>query len=203
MPNTASSKNFNPQYDSTRGLFVNRTIRRASTTTNEPQVIMAPLSVGTEEIGEPGDIIHAGNLRTGGDNSIIRDLNVGRNSIIAGNETVGGNITAAGNITGLYSDERLKVKIGEIDGALDKVDTLTPFYYHANKIAEDLGYDPTVREIGLSAQEVQAIMPEIVAPAPADPQYLTIRYERLVPLLVEAIKELRAEVQELKKTIGK
>ena len=172
MPNTATRNPFISQYDSTRGLFVNRTIRRASTTTNEPQVIMAPLSVGTEEIGNAGDIIHTGNLRSGG------------------------------NITAFYSDERLKVKVGEIEHALDLVDTLTPFYYHANKTAEDLGYDPSIREIGLSAQEVQAIMPEVVAPAPADSNYLTIRYEKLVPLLVEAIKELRAEIKELKKTIG-
>jgi hypothetical protein len=41
-------------------------------------------------------------------------------------------------------------------------------------------------------------MPEIVVPAPIDDKYLTVRYERLVPLLVEAIKELREEVRSLK-----
>ena len=184
MPNTVSNKNFIQQYDSTRGLFVNRAVRRASTTTNEPQVFFAPLSVGTEEIGEVGDIIHTGSIRTGG------------------NSNIGGNIVAVGNITAFYSDERLKVHVGEIDNALDKVNRLTAFYYHANKTAEALGYDPTVREVGLSAQEVQAILPEAIAPAPADPNYLTIRYERLIPLLVEAIKELQAEVRHLKTQIG-
>jgi len=47
---------------------------------------------------------------------------------------------------------------------------------------------------------VQKVLPEIVVPAPIDAQYLTIRYERLAPLIVEAIKELKAEVDELKRS---
>ena len=75
--------------------------------------------------------------------------------------------------------------------------TLNGFYYQANDIAHALGYD-IKREVGVSAQEVEAIMPEVVAPAPIDEQYLTVRYEKLVPLLIEAIKELKAEVDRLK-----
>jgi hypothetical protein len=54
-----------------------------------------------------------------------------------------------------------------------------------------------VREVGISAQQVQAIMPEVVAPAPIDDKYLTVRYERLVPLLLAAINELEAKVAAL------
>lgn len=113
-------------------------------------------------------------------------------------QTLTGALTATGNITAYYSDERLKKKLGLIEKPLDKLMTLNGFYYEANEIAQALGYKPK-REVGLSAQEVQAILPEIVSPAPIDPQYLTIDYERLVPLLIESIKELKAEIDELKK----
>lgn len=108
-----------------------------------------------------------------------------------------GEIRATNNVTAYYSDERLKTKLGNIDNALDKVKTLNGFYYEANEVAQALGYE-VKKEVGISAQEVEAIMPEVVAPAPIDDKYLTVRYERLVPLLIEAIKELSAEVDRLK-----
>jgi hypothetical protein len=45
-------------------------------------------------------------------------------------------------------------------------------------------------------------MPEIVHPAPIDNKYLTVDYERFAPLLIEGIKELRAELRNIKKHIG-
>lgn len=108
-----------------------------------------------------------------------------------------GEIRATNNITSYYSDDRLKTRLGNIENALDKVDTLDAFYYEANEIAQELGYKPR-REVGISAQQVQAVMPETVAPAPIDDKYLTVRYERLVPLLIAAIKELRIELAALK-----
>jgi hypothetical protein len=108
-----------------------------------------------------------------------------------------GAIYATGNITAYYSDDRLKTRLGNIENALDKVDSLSGFYYEANETAQALGYK-VKREVGVSAQSVQAVLPEIVSPAPIDQQYLTVDYERLAPLLIEAVKELRAEVKALK-----
>ena len=110
----------------------------------------------------------------------------------------GGEIRATNNITAYYSDDRLKTRLGNIENALDKVDQLTGFYYEANKTAQDLGYT-VKREVGVSAQEVQKVLPEIVVPAPIDDKYLTIYYDKLVPLLIEAIKELNAKVEKLEK----
>jgi hypothetical protein len=110
-----------------------------------------------------------------------------------------GEIRATNNITAYYSDDRLKTKLGNIESALDKVLSLNGFYHQANETAQALGYE-VVREVGVSAQEVNAVLPEVVAPAPIDPQYMTVRYERLVPLLIEAIKELKSEIDGLKKS---
>ena len=109
-----------------------------------------------------------------------------------------GEIRATNNITAYYSDNRLKTRLGLIENALEKVCSLNGFYYEANETAQALGYT-VKREVGLSAQEVQAVLPEIVVPAPIDDKYLTIYYDKVVPLLVEAIKELKAEIDELKK----
>lgn len=115
---------------------------------------------------------------------------------------VAGEIRATGSITGYYSDDRLKTRTGNIENALEKVLSLDGFHYHANETAASLGYDSTKQEVGLSAQQVQAVLPEIVVPAPIDATYLTIHYERMIPLLVEAIKEQQKQIEELKAKLG-
>jgi hypothetical protein len=126
----------------------------------------------------------------------VNSLGVGT----AGSGTAG-EIRATNNITAYYSDDRFKTNLGNIPNALFKVNTLNGFYYEANELAQSYGYE-IIKEVGVSAQQVQAIMPEVVAPAPIDSKYLTVRYERLVPLLIEAIKELSAKVDRLEATQG-
>lgn len=115
---------------------------------------------------------------------------------------------ATGDITAFSSDERLKTKVGLIENALDKVCSLTAFKYTHNEIARQNGFTDDNVYVGLSAQEVQKVLPEVVKPAPFDQgteydvglgksrsgeNYLTVQYERIVSLLVEALKEERAE----------
>ena len=119
-----------------------------------------------------------------------------------------GEIRATSYITAFYSDKRLKTEIGRIENALDKVDQLTGVLYTQNKLAESFGYNNYEPQVGLYAQDVQQAQPEAVKPAPFDiaedgssksgDNYLTVQYEKLVPLLVEAIKELRVELNTLK-----
>ena len=125
---------------------------------------------------------------------------------------VANQIAAAGNITAYYSDERLKTKTGDIEGALEKIKQLNGFYYVENDLAKEKGYNTDNQQVALSAQDVQAVMPEAVSLAPFDMKtledgtivsqsgedYLTVDYARLVPLLVEAIKEQQQQIDELK-----
>jgi hypothetical protein len=138
------------------------------------------------------------NLAVGGQSRASVFYDVDNTTYYADFASTGTSIQAAGNITAYYSDERLKTKLGKIENAVDKVMMLEGFYYEANETAQKLGYKPK-REVGVSAQDVQRVLPEIVAQAPISAEYLTIDYERLTPLLIEAIKELKAEIEELKK----
>ena len=124
--------------------------------------------------------------------------NVQHNSLGVGTAASGttGEIRATNAITAYYSDDRLKTRKGNIQNALAKLETLNGFNYEANEVAQALGYK-VKPEVGVSAQEVQAVMPEVVVPAPIDEKYLTVHYERMVPLLIEAIKELSAKVKQL------
>jgi hypothetical protein len=119
---------------------------------------------------------------------------------------VTGLMRATAQVISYYSDERLKDFDGKIDGALDKVMSLNGYYYTGNEVAKSLGFDDTERQVGVSAQEVEAIMPEVVQAAPIndaegspeDADYKTVQYEKLVPLLIEAIKELKQEINTLR-----
>ena len=136
-----------------------------------------------------------GNFVFNSSNAVLNSLGVGTSP-----SGVSGEIRATNNITAYYSDERLKTNLGNIPNALEKVNSLNGFYHEANELAQSLGYEK-VREVGVSAQEVQSVLPEVVAPAPIDDKYLTVRYERLVPLLIEAIKELNEKVEQLQQQI--
>ena len=106
------------------------------------------------------------------------------------------NLVSTGDVTAFFSDDRLKERKNNIENALDKVESLNGFYYIPNELAQELGYEPTL-QVGVSAQEVQKVLPEVVVPAPIDGQYLTVKYEKLVPLLIEAIKELKEKLNRI------
>jgi hypothetical protein len=113
-----------------------------------------------------------------------------------------GQLRATNSITAYYSsDERLKENITKITNPLDKVQQLRGVEYDwTDKYIEENGgedgYFIRKHDIGLIAQDVQKVLPEIVAEN--SDGYLAIKYERVVALLVEAVKELSTELQNLK-----
>ena len=107
-------------------------------------------------------------------------------------------LTATGNITAYSSDSRLKNFDGKIENALDKLKELSGYYYTWNDKAKEI--DPVAfkdnKEVGVSAQEVEKVLPEVVTEAPIvqlhklSEDYKTVHYDKLIPLIIEAIKEL-------------
>jgi hypothetical protein len=163
------------------------------------QMYSTTLGVGVTR----ADNAHRANLCVGTTESIFADSN---GSGFAGYFV--GPVVATGTITQNYSDERLKNKISNIPNAVDKIQKLNGFYYTNNYLAKSFGYKDDNIQIGVSAQEVKEVFPELIALAPFDSRsgvsesgenYMTVQYERLVPVLIEAIKELKAEIEELKK----
>jgi hypothetical protein len=124
--------------------------------------------------------------------------------------SVVGSATFTGDVTANTSDKRLKDNIRVIDNPLEKLSKINGVYFNWNDTAKDLIHkSDDIEEVGFLAQEVQSVLPHIVKPAPFDidvltgesksgENYLTIQYEKIVPLLVEAIKELKKQVDELK-----
>jgi hypothetical protein len=129
--------------------------------------------------------------------NISNTSNVGTNTI-----TATGNITSQANILAFQpSDRTLKTNIKNITSPLSKVLQLNGVEfdwtekYLTDNGGED-GYFFRKHDVGVIAQEVEAIMPEVVGTR--QDGLKGVRYEKLVPLLIEAIKELKAEIEQLK-----
>jgi len=116
--------------------------------------------------------------------------------------TVSGAITATGEITAYYSDERLKTNVAKIDSALEKVMAINGYTYDSSELAESLGLPKHMDQIGLMAQEVEAVLPELVTQS-GIAGYKTIRYDKVVSVLVNAIKEQQAMIEELRMDVKK
>jgi hypothetical protein len=125
--------------------------------------------------------------------------------------TVDGAIICSKGITTSFSDNRLKNYTSNIANPIDLINRLNGFHFVPNDLALNYGFTKTP-DVGLSAQEVQSILPEIVRLAPFDmtrdthnnivsksgDDFLTICYEKMAPLFVECIKALKKELNELR-----
>ena len=128
-----------------------------------------------------------GNARFGNDVTVINDASVG------GDITVTGNVRAAGNVITKYSasDVALKENLEIINNALDKVQQVNGYTFNYKDTPEE-------RVSGVIAQEIEKVLPEVVFNHEINNEtYKAVRYDNIIPLLLEAIKELKGKVDDL------
>ena len=120
-----------------------------------------------------------------GDNTTVMTTS-GANASFSGTISSASSITASGDITA-FSDMRIKHDIQTIEGALAKVSDMRGVCFKRNN-----GEAGT----GVIAQEIENILPEVVK----DGEYKSVAYGNMVGILIEAIKELKEEVEKLKES---
>ena len=126
------------------------------------------------------------------------------------------NIYATGDVTAYYSDIRLKTVVGEIENPVDIIKSIETFKYTHNDIARENGFEGNAVQVGVSAQSVEAVLPEVVKHAPFDIEsvdgentsksgewYKTVQYDRLVPVLIAAMKEQQSTIEQQQVQIDK
>lgn len=112
-----------------------------------------------------------------------------------------------GNITAYYSsDINLKTNIKPIENAIDKVKSISGVTFdwsddYINKLGGEDGYFVRKNDVGVIAQEIEKVLPQIVATK--DDGTKAVKYERLVALLIEAVKEQQVQIEDLQKKVGK
>ena len=125
-----------------------------------------------------------------------------------------GTLRLVGDVIAYASDQRLKTNVKPIEDAVSKIKQISGVTYDwVDNITDEYGFYPTtMHEAGVLAQEIQKVLPEAVMTAPMnapytektgeDHNFLTVKYERIVPLLIEAIKELSNKVEELENKLN-
>jgi hypothetical protein len=150
-------------------------------------------------------IDYNGNLYVAGGIGINKTPGSAGTLAMTGDINNDGNINSRGNITAFYtSDRTLKTNVTNISNALEKVNQINGVEFdwtdeYITKHGGVDGYFNRKHDVGVIAQEIEAVLPEVVATK--DDGTKAVRYEKIVALLIEAVKELSAEVEELKKRV--
>jgi hypothetical protein len=107
---------------------------------------------------------------------------------------------ATGDVIAYYaSDKRLKQHIIKIDNAMSKISQLSGVTFEWKSKKKHPSEFHNDREAGIIAQEVQKVLPEVVKERKDG--YLAVKYEQLIPLLIEGMKEQQEQIEELREEI--
>ena len=114
-----------------------------------------------------------------------------------------GQIDAAADVIAYSSsDRRWKENLIRIPNPLDKIGKISGYEFDWKELTDEerkTQHSRVGHDVGVVAQEIQEVLPEVVKER--DNGYLAVDYEKIVPLLIESIKELKSELDELKKKV--
>ena len=182
--------------NSTNSITAALAIRSNGTLTGKSLAIQTGTNAVAASIGDTGII--TGSSLTVGSGAITcgaiagTSLNVGSGAITCGAIT-GTTITASGDIIAFStSDRKFKNNIANISDPLDKVSQINGVTFDWN----DQQSTFSGSDVGVIAQEVEAVLPEIVSTREDGSK--AVKYDKLVALLIECVKELKSEIDALK-----
>jgi len=143
-------------------------------------------SISASNASTASSVDFNGGLRA---NSDVRFDSLGVGTAASGTT---GEIIATGDITAYFSsDERLKDNITPISDAINKLNQIGGYEFDWNSDSSHSGHD-----VGVIAQEIEKVLPEVVTTR--DNGYMAVRYEKIVALLIQAVKEQQLQIEELK-----
>jgi multidrug efflux pump subunit AcrA (membrane-fusion protein) len=143
---------------------------------------------------------HSGNITANGNITAGNDALVSQSLTVKNNITAGGDIRAEGDVIAYYSsDRRLKDNITVLTESLNNIEQIDGIRYQWNKNATNK--QAGEYDVGLIAQQVKEVLPEAVKLRKNG--YYAIDYHKIIPLLVQSIKELKKENNKLKKDVRK
>jgi len=185
----------------------NAQVRAAVAAATDSQVFTDADHTKLNGIASGATAISNTNQLTNGANFVAAGATVDFNNVtcdqigvnVAANGT-DGRIDASNDIVAFSSsDKKLKENIKPISKPLDKVLKLNGVEFDWKELtAEEKKtiHGNEGHDVGVIAQEVEKVLPEVVQTR--DNGYMAVKYEKMVPLLIEAIKELKAEIEDLK-----
>jgi hypothetical protein len=152
-------------------------------TTSLNVTINGTLNLGGNILGSTGTLF----LRPGGGTS-------NRGSLDSA-----GNLVVIGNVSAYSSDMRLKENVRTIEDPIGMLRSFGGYTFDWKMdLCEEVGFTPTNKhEHGVLAQEILKVVPDAVGPAGFNPDYYTVKYDRLVPVLVEAIKQQQDQIEHM------
>jgi len=176
---------------------------------NSISVLPAPIVGPVIEIIPSSGTLNVAHGGTGASSFTTNGLLIGNgNSAISSGSSltfngsalyVDGDINATGSINASYtSDRRLKENLNIIDEPINKITKINGYYF--DWITNPEIHSNTGRDVGVIAQEIKEILPEIVGER--HDGYLAVRYDNIIPLLIECIKENRRDINELKNKLS-